>query len=81
MQDFTYTSTGNVSKSVAEIINGNSGLEECSRSCVTADGFSCKSFDYCQGSKTCLLHSSDRAQVPAEPGDSGIETCDNYISN
>jgi len=46
----------------AEIVLTGSSLEECSKECVTADGFKCKSFDYCNNNPvpTCLLNSGDK---------------------
>ena len=80
MQDFSYTSSGNISIISAELILGRSSLEECSRDCVSADGFQCKSFDFCPRSSTCLLHTNNRPQILVEPGDRHSEYCDNYIS-
>lgn len=79
LQDFSYTSSGNISIITAELIVGRSSLEECSRDCVSADGFQCKSFDFCERSRTCLLHSNNRSQVPVTPGDRNSDYCDNYI--
>ena len=61
--DFLYTSENEIPLD-GEIILRNANLETCSRSCVTADNFLCKSFDFCAETKTCMLN-SEIAQKPA----------------
>lgn len=77
MKDFTFTATANISTDRADLSLSDSSAEECARSCVGADSFSCKSFDYCQGSRKCLLNSFTNSNT-TKPSDTNIESCDNY---
>lgn len=53
-------------------------IDSCSFECVNSDGFSCKTFDYCPESKTCILNSG---QKPLESNqDTKKEICAHYRS-
>jgi hypothetical protein len=56
ISDFTFISSAIIDVD-GEIELVNSNLQDCSKECVTADGFACASFDYCPLSKICLLNS------------------------
>ena len=63
--DFKYTDSKELAL-YAEIKLTGSSLDDCSKECVTADGFKCKSFDFCQadnGGTVCLLNSGDKPTV------------------
>lgn len=45
--------------------------------CVSADGFNCKTIDYCPETKKCLLH-SENAKQPSTS--SQTDLCYNYKS-
>ena len=66
MFDFQYISTEQIPLDGEVVLTGGS-LEECSKQCVTADGFKCKSFDYLvdnindvNDDSVCLLNSGDK---------------------
>ena len=80
--DFKYTNSEELPLD-AEIVLKELSLDECSKECVTADGFKCESFDYCNtdsGSKACLLNSGDKeiseSSIHLKFGD-----CAHYQSN
>jgi hypothetical protein len=54
-------------------------VEECSLNCVTADGFNCRSFDFCPSSKKCLLNSG-YSNSPLSKNTT-TELCYNYKRN
>ena len=82
MSDFSFVSNEYINLD-AEIVYKGTTLEECSRVCVVADGFECKSFDYCAETKTCMLNSGFKPISSYENGTQGIEmdSCNNYKRN
>lgn len=79
MSDFTFVSNEYINLD-AELVYKGTTLEECSRTCVVADGFDCKSFDYCAESKTCMLNSGYKPVSSFQNATQGIEMdyCNNY---
>lgn len=66
--DFKYTDSKELALN-AEVKLVGSSLDDCSKECVTADGFSCKSFEFCKtdnGGSVCLLNSADTHIVSPE---------------
>lgn len=78
MADFTYTSSATIPLE-AEIVYGDMTLETCTLMCVSADGFSCKTIDFCPESKKCLLHSSN-AKPPSQSSSAPKDLCYSYKS-
>lgn len=56
LSDFTYVATSEI-KLIGEVVLSDANLERCSAYCVTSEGIRCKSFEYCESSKTCILNS------------------------
>jgi hypothetical protein len=52
-------------------------LEECSRLCINADSFLCKSFDYCGNNTLCILNNGTMSGVNPDPS-AVKQTCSNY---
>ncbi len=78
MLDFTFISTEQLVLD-AEIVLKESSLETCSKECVTANGFSCKSFEYCQETKTCMLNSGDK-KIKNSNASLQFDDCGHYRS-
>lgn len=79
IQDFTYLTTETINLD-AEIVLNNANLDLCSLSCVDADGFDCKSFDYCPATKTCLLNSQLKQVTKTKNGTVPTDSCAHYKS-
>lgn len=78
LSDFTYVATSEI-KLIGEVVFNDADLERCSAYCVTAEGFRCKSFDYCESSKTCILNSGSANQIINQ--NVPIDNCGHYRSN
>lgn len=63
-----------------EIMLTDVDLDLCSLTCVTAAGFDCKTIDYCEDSKTCLINSGDVAKPQSAIDRPPIEKCAHYRS-
>ncbi len=77
LSDFIYTSTATITLD-AKVIYSDSSLEKCSKSCVTSDGFLCKSFHYCEETKKCLLNSG--MKTISNKNSTSKDSCANYKS-
>lgn len=77
LSDFTFTSSATIPL-VAEIVYDDTSLELCTLMCVSADGFNCKTIDYCPETKKCLLH-SENVKQPSTTS-SQTDLCYNYKS-
>ena len=64
----------------AEIVLKGATLDTCSKECVTADGFACKSFEYCIETKTCLLNSGDK-KIKNSVASLQFDDCAHYRSD
>lgn len=76
MLDFTYVTTENIVLD-AEIILSDSSLDSCSSECVVRSGFTCRSFDYCPETKTCLLNSGPK-QIKENAAQFKRDDCGHY---
>jgi len=78
LADFLYTSTAEIYVE-GDLVFTDSSIEKCSQFCVSADGFECKSFNYCQGSRSCLLNKGLIQNTTRQTG-VAKEVCRNYKS-
>lgn len=62
---------------VGDLVYENSNAESCSSLCVTADGFNCQSFNFCPGSKKCLLYNTKLGINPGQVEQTDL--CYHYI--
>ncbi len=79
LSDFIFTSTSTINLD-ADLIYSETTIEQCSKQCVTADGFKCKSFDFCQNSKKCLINKELKKESKFQNGSIATDSCDNYKS-
>lgn len=76
MLDFTYITTEDIVLD-AEVILTESNIDSCSSQCVIRAGFSCKSFDFCPETRTCLLNSGPK-QVKENTAQFKQDSCGHY---
>ena len=63
----------------AKTIPDKDSPEQCANECVNTMDIDCKSFDYCTGTKTCLL--SEKHVLDAPLADQKTDpSCDHYSS-
>ena len=62
IEDFTYIETSIIPLD-GEVVLSESNIDVCSVACVANEAFSCKSFDYCKETKTCLLNSGEKQNI------------------
>ena len=79
IEDFTYIETSIIALE-GDLILAESSIDVCSTACVANEAFSCKSFDYCKETNTCLLN-SDRKQKIKAPLANVKDSCAHYRSN
>ena len=79
LSDFSFISSANITLQ-SDIVYENSNPEQCSLLCVTSDAFSCKSFDFCPESKTCLLNSALAKKLAFNAADAKRDICNNFKS-
>jgi hypothetical protein len=80
LQDFTFISIEKVALESANFLIEGVSREECSRSCVGADGFLCETFDYCTFTNRCLLKNGAGIVVNNDmsAADLTFDSCENY---